>query len=93
MKAKFGEFILDRSGLFHYEPLPRTAIPLAMLARDALAYRPSAPAWFWYEGIPAPIFADDDEHSLVQRWFAWQTAGENGHMLSRLQNLLLGCEE
>lgn len=39
---------------------------------------PDEPAWFWWQGTPAPIVNGDGVAVLVDRWHAWRDAYQRG---------------
>ncbi|MDP1719314.1 MAG: hypothetical protein Q8L24_02725 [bacterium] len=72
-KTKFGEFRQDLSGLWHYGVLC-WAGDVWKAAEDALANKPEGVCWFWFNGTPAPMVADDSVAVLVCRWGAVRNA-------------------
>lgn len=73
-KTTFGEFRQDPSGLWHYGILG-WAGDVWKAADDALANKPEGTCWFWFNGTPAPMVANDDGAAiLVCRWEAVRNA-------------------
>lgn len=85
MNTPDGKFKQDASGLFHYEYTGLVG-DVAAAAKDALEYRQS-PAWFWFNGTPAPIHALDNAAILTERWEFWRRGIENGQLLFLLRCL------
>jgi len=72
MKNKNG-FVQDPSGIFHFQWRVRgTTVMDAAIA--AITDHPGGPAWFWFNGYPAPIYLDDSPQKLVRRWGEYQKA-------------------
>lgn len=80
----YGRFLQDKSGAYHYAYAQAVGY-VDDAARDALRFRPTAPAWFWFNGTPAPIYPLDTCEKLVRRWIEWREAyqREGGHGLLR----------
>ena len=70
-------FVQDHSGLYHFQwKVGGTTVEDA--AAVALEDHPGSAAWFWFNGIPAPIYMDDTLKALVDRWRQWSAAREAG---------------
>ncbi len=76
MQTQLGKFRQDPSGLWHYNHGQAMGRIEAVVA-DALAHKPDAPAWFWFNGTPAGIHPRDTPETLQSRWEEWRTAYQN----------------
>ncbi len=71
MKTGLGQFIQDKSGLWHYQHDAGIG-SLASAAANAIEFRPPGAAWFWFNGTPGPLEATDTVGSLAARWDKWR---------------------
>lgn len=79
------KYIVDKSGINHY--VYNGLGDDVMEAAADLLEKESLPAvWFWFKGIPAPVFSGDCKHSLATRWIAWREA-----YTSKIPARLLAC--
>jgi hypothetical protein len=73
VEVKRGTFIRDPSGLWHFQYRGLGHIDHAI--RVAIgSWEWPRPAWFWFNGTPAPMFDGDTPVALRDRWAEWRSA-------------------
>lgn len=87
VKTEKGEFRKDPSGLFHYKHDP--GVVMYRAAEDAIEYagKDATPAWFWFNGIPTPIYPNDTLQTLLERYEVFRRANHTGQLLELLEKL------
>ncbi len=85
--TQHGSFRRDKSGLWHYLLGPKLT-DIREAVTDALANRPKKGiCWFWFNKIPSPIFPDDTDKSLYDRWHEMRMESQNKPTSGFLQHL------
>jgi len=69
IETPHGFYVKDESGLWHYHTKDCTDVSDAQ--RDALIPERPSPAWFWFNGTPAPMQSNDILETLYRRWKIW----------------------
>lgn len=69
----------DRAGVCHWTGQAGDVYEAALKCLESRpASGPEEPAWFWWNGTPAPIASGDGRNSLAARWHAWRSAYQAG---------------
>jgi len=90
MRTGSGDYIKDPSGLWHYHFDSKRGSDAFDAALDAVNSKPQGPAWFWFNGTPAPISANDDDDALLSRWREWKGKWNSSPEALRLMHQYAG---
>ncbi len=83
-----GEFVQDDSGLWHYNATSHRNGHVLFWIEDALKHKPEGPAWFWFQGEPAPIVVGDTPETLNDRWAKFNNPYHEQNRKPFLQSML-----